>query len=373
MSHRIVRAVGAGLLAIVLAGGARAAPAGDPEPAKALLRQAYLAVVEAESARTSGRPAEALAGYRRALALYDDLVAKYPDWQGELISYRSADCHNQIADLERTLAGGAPDSATNAVPAPPATNAEARLVALLDELRQARDLLAAAVRPAGRGAAAGRAPEAATPDVRALEDECDALRKANRDLQEESARLQAKLDRAQQKKRGGRDVASALQLCASVLRVEGRRLIRAGERDAAVALLEEACRLFPGDADMAVLLGSAYCAAGRYADAVALLKPVAREARTNATVYLVLGSAHVGEGALGPARVAMEEAVRLAPASPEANYNLAQLLMALTPPEAVAASQYYLRSLNAGGQQDPELEAGLRNAAILQQLRTRKK
>ena len=102
----------------------------DEAPAPSLLRQAYLAVVDAEVAVSANRSADAIRDYRQALELYGRLQAEYPGWQAQVVDYRIADCRNQITVLESPLPAN-PDVVD--VTHPLSTNAEARLQGLLDE------------------------------------------------------------------------------------------------------------------------------------------------------------------------------------------------------------------------------------------------
>jgi tetratricopeptide (TPR) repeat protein len=348
---------GAGLLTAGLAWSA------DDLPADALLRQAYRAVVDAELAGVVNRRAEAVQSYRQAIECFGRLQTNYPGWQADAIDYRLADCRNRMVALEADgTVGGAP-----AVLSPSMTNTEARLAGLLDELR----MVAASV----------RAPldnEDAVREVGRLRIERDeAIRTAQA--------LQRKVDR-QEPVRGRRGWrfwrapvpipetrtnAPPLSALPAVVKAEVRRLTQAGQTAQALWLVREAERVMPGDLDLVVLHGLAACQAGQYSEAVQLLQPHDTADLTQASVLITLGSAYMGLGRVGEARVAMERGLKLAPDSAEGHYNLAQILMAIKPPDIDRAQAHYGRAMELGTRSDPEFENRLRTAIIVSRMRTR--
>ena len=80
------------------------------------------------------------------------------------------------------------------------------------------------------------------------------------------------------------------------------------------------------------------------------------------------GTAYMGAGLLGPARIEMEEALKIKPASSTACYNLAQILLSLDPPDAEKASLYYRKSIDNGGAHDLELERQIREMLFAKRL-----
>ena len=344
-----------------------------PENAKTLLRNAYLNIVEAELARNSNQPEKALAAYRRAQDTYAQLYSKYPGWQGELVSYRAADCHNQIAVLERVVAQkGGPDGGGTNAPAAAAPD-ESRLAALTDELRQARGWLSPVPAKALRAPETDKdATDPLARDLRVLQEERDTLLRANEALRTKLARLDTPAGHWW-KKAPPKPPEAPLKLCPSVLKLEARRLLKEGENETAVTLMQEASTLLPEDNEIMALLGAACCHAERYAEAVPILKEVVKRDPKNAAACVVLGSAHMGLGQLGEARVAMEEALRVDPKSPEAHYNMAQILLALNPPDISGATRYYGRSQELGSPPDPAIEELLRKAVLLEQIKRKHK
>ncbi len=346
---------GAGLLA------AGVALAADGLPADALLRQAYRAVVDAELAGIVNRRADAIQDYRQAIELFGRLQADYPGWQAEAIDYRLADCRNRMAALE---AGGSSNVSPAALP-PAITNTEARLEHLLDELRQASSDAGA---PAQDGAGALEAAR-----LRAERDE--AIR-ATQALQRKLARLE--------QNRGWRfwrtppslpaaptNALPPLSALPAVVKAEARRLIQEGQTAQALWLVREGERVMPGDLDLIVLHGLAACQVGKYGEAVELLQPHDTADLTQASVLITLGSAYMGLGRVGDARVAMERGLKLAPDSAEGHYNLAQILMAIKPPDVDKAQAHYGRAMELGSRPDPTFENKLRTGMILSRMKSR--
>lgn len=337
--------------------------AAEPLTADALLRQAYRAVVEAELAGVVSRPADAIQAYRQAIELFGRLQAAYPGWQAEAIDYRLADCRNRIAALE---AGGTL-GASPATLSPALTNTETRLARLLDEIKLA--------------VADTRAPRVDEETVR----EAARLRAERDEALQTAQALQRKLARLEQGRGRGwrfwRKAAPALEAptnappplsaLPAVVKAETRRLLQAGQTSQALWLVREGERVMPGDLDLTVLHGLAACQSGQYNEAVELLQPHDTPALTQASVLITLGSAYMGLGRLGDARVAMERGLKLAPNSGEGHYNLAQILLAIPPPEVDRAQAHYERALALGSQPDTAFENKLRTAVIISRMKSR--
>jgi predicted Zn-dependent protease len=251
-------------------------------------------------------------------------------------------------------------------------------MALAAELGQLRAILGeAAPAPApGEGPEWTVEQEAPPPldeeRVQALQTELAALRKANKVLARDRSRLEARVARLE-KKSGLPPAVAAPQLSPSVLKVEARRLMQEREQDAAVTLMEEAVGLFPDDEDLVMMLASAYCQGGRFGDAVAVLKEAVERQPERASAWILLGTANMGLGQVGDARVAMEKALKAAPLSAEAHYNMAQILMALTPPAIEPAASHYSKALTLGSPSDVAFEETLRQATLLRALDRSKK
>lgn len=348
-------AVAACGLALPITGPAAMA---DESTAPALLRQAYLAVVDGEVAAASSRSADAIRSYCQAIELYGRLQAAYPGWQAQVVDYRVADCRNQIALLESPLLSG-PDAVDVTHPAP--TNVEARLQGLLDELRTTRRELATA------------------PEDRVGGREWDRLRDERDEAVRTVQSLQRKVERLEQRQ-SQRDRASAKAavptnappvVVPAVVKDALRRLLESGNSAQALRLAREADELIPGELDLVVLHGMAACQGGVFDEAVRVLQPYDTATLRDPAVDVTLGSAYMGLGRLGDARAAMEKALRLDPKSTEAHYNLAQILLALKSPEIELAGAHYARAIELGSRPDPALENTLRTAIIISRMKSK--
>jgi Tfp pilus assembly protein PilF len=105
---------------------------------------------------------------------------------------------------------------------------------------------------------------------------------------------------------------------------------------------------------------------------VAVLKPFDTKGCTNAAALLTLGTAYMGMGRVGDARVATEKSLSVDPKSPDANYNMAQILLTIRPPDPDTAQRYYRRARELGLPADVDFENSLRVATILSHVRKRK-
>ncbi len=98
-------------LFVLLAGlaGGFAAPvsAALTDPAQ-IQTEAYVNLVQADQSLDAGRLDEALTQYNAARDYYLQLAQDFPGWEPKIIQYRKTYCDNQILDVERRLAGGAP-------------------------------------------------------------------------------------------------------------------------------------------------------------------------------------------------------------------------------------------------------------------------
>ncbi len=349
----------AAVMAALSVSGARADTKGKAgTQAGELLRTAYLAVVDAELARSEQRDADAVAAYRKALALYGRLQAEYPGWQAAMVSYRVAECQNELAAAESMKATeGGTNSVTVAVPA---TNDAARLQALLQELNDARDAMVT-----DREKTSLAAQKQLEKETERLKDEVNDTVKANQTLLRKVARLEAKLNRAGAAE-GTNTVARTV---VAAVKSEARRMMQENKTPDAVALLSEASDLIPTEPDLLIQLSVAYCRAADFVSAVRVLEPFDVRHPSNADALLTLGTAYMGLGKIGEARVATEKSLKIKPDSPEANYNLAQILISLSPPEVMDAQQHYRRALELGLSPDPDFENTLRTALIIARLK----
>ena len=332
--------------------------AGDTT-ASSLLRQAYLAVVDAEVAVAANRSADAITAYHQALDLYGRLQTEYPGWQTQVIDYRIADCRNQIAALESPVAAS-PDAVGLTSPELP-TNTEARLNGLLEELRAIRPGLAAA------------------PDGRIGDREWDRLRDERDEAVRAAQAAQRKVERLEQQAKRERSSSKTpapptnapLVVVPGVVKTELRHLLEAGKSTQALALAREAAQLMPAELDLVVLHAMAACQGAAFDEAIRVLQPYDTATLRDPAVVVTLGSAYMGLGRLGDARNAMDKALKLNPMSADAHYNLAQILLALRPPELELAGAHYTKALELGSRPDPAFENTLRTALIIARMRSR--
>jgi Flp pilus assembly protein TadD len=361
MRHKLI---GLGLV-VVMAGLGLSASGADKKasegsPAGELLRNAYLAVVDAEMARSEQRDIDATAAYRRALSLYGRLQAEYPGWQAAMVNYRVAECQNELGAMESPWAA---EAGTNAAPASRlGTNDAARLQGLIQELRDAQ-----AVMLSDREKATQSVRKQLEAETSRLKDELDDTVKANQILLRKVARLEARLNRAGALE-GTNMIARAV---VSAVKSESRRLMQDNKNPDAIILLREASDLIPTESELLIQLSVAYCRAGEFASAVTVLAPFDVKHPTYADALLTLGTAYMGLGRIGEARVATEKALKINPDSPEVNYNMAQILISLSPPEVMDAQQHYRRALELGMAPDPDFENTLRTALIIARLKNR--
>jgi tetratricopeptide (TPR) repeat protein len=324
---------------------------------EAILRRAYLAVVQAELARAEKRVPDAVSGYKTALSLFGRLQVEYPGWHGDMVGYRVADCNNAIALLD-PLGGVAPTESAEGT----ATNA-VRVATLVQELKSARGWLAEdASTTAGRQMLLERELE----QVRRERDE--SVKRA-----QVSDRQAAKLETRLRRFEKGEDTvkSNAFVLLPAAIRGEAMRLMQESQYNKAMSLLREGIEVMPDRQDFEVLAGVVACRAGQFDIAVSILKPFDTKKPVNADALLTLGTAWMGLGKIGEARVATEKALLLNPKSPEANYNMAQIYLTIKPSNPVAAEKYYQQALDLGLEADADFENSLRMAFIVSRLKKR--
>lgn len=322
-----------------------------------LLRNAYLAVVDAELARSEQHHADAATAYRKALEFYGRLQAEYPGWQGAMVNYRVAECQNALASLESGNGGG---ESKSVVAAANGTNTEMRLQFLLLELQDVRHLLAAET-----NAVSGVINEEATREIDRLREQLNNESKANYTLIRKISRLEAKLNRAGITE-GTNTQSKAVALA---VKTESNRLLNDNKAPDAIALLKEASDMMPLETDLTLQLALAYCRVGRFKEAVHVLQPFDVKHPVNADAMMCLGAAYMGMGEVGMARDATEKALKLKPESAEAYYNMAQILMSITPPDVDAVQAHYRHALELGLAPDAEFENALRTALVISKIR----
>ncbi len=325
------------------------------------LKKAYQAVVEAEVARSQHQDAEAVKSYRLALTYFEQIKKENPGWQAAMVSNRVVECQNAVAALEMPrepeLANKKPVESTLAV-----SNTVARMQGLLKELRDAQSALMLVKFSSDE---AQLKPLEA--DVERLKDELNEAAKDNQVLQRKVAKLEAKLIKAGVKP--GSMTNSACRAVVSAVKLEANRLLNANDPVPAMALLREAIELMPTEGDLVVLLAVANCRDGRFDEAVKLMIPFDVWRGKNADALLTLGMAYMGLGETGKARDAMEKSLSIKPDSAEAHYNLAQILITITPPDIDAAQEHYQRAVELGLPVDLDFENALRTAMIITKMK----
>jgi len=327
--------------------------------AVALLKKAYVAVVEAELARSENQNTEAAKSYRAALECYEKLKTDYPGWQAFMISGRMTECENALAALEMPRE---PEAVLgkNLEAEAESSNDVVRLQVLLKELQSVKEALASAKTTGDESNSKQMAAE-----VDRLKDELNDAAKDKQILQRKILKLDAKLNKTS----AGSGTNSPCKAVVSAVKSEANRLMKANGMVPAIALLIEATELMPEETDLVVLLAVANCRDGRFGDAVKLMAPFDVWRAKNADALLTLGTAYMGLGEVGKARDAIEKTLSIKPESAEAHYNMAQILITIFPPDVTGAQEHYQQALELGSPVDPEFENALRTAMIITRMK----
>ena len=329
-------------------------PTSTDDPARNRLRAAYSKSIEAEWAEAQSNWTQAATLHGEVADLLVALKRDYPGWQTDLLDRRIAECRNRgDQDKLKNQAGPlAPPKMTSA-------QREEHLERLLEELTRVRAILAD--------------NSSATPVDLSPADQPDSdLIRTYRLLQTEIVKLQKRVRGYEKQKTGSKNAgdtashSSSNSVCAALIRDTARSQILAGQINPAIELLTEAGQVYPDDPEMARLLASAYCRASRFRDAIRLLSEIPDPPPET---QVILGSAYLATGQLGPARRALEACLKAQPDLAEASYNMAQLLLALNPPDTTGARTYYRASLESGGARDPNLENTLGQATMLENIK----
>lgn len=318
------------------------------------LKQAYLAVVEAELARADHFNADAANSYREALAYYARLTATYPGWHTSMITQRVAECQMALTELEKPRSPEEVQVKTGMVE-PPSAN---RVQALMGELKEVQ----AALAKMNSGEAEAKARQLQM-DRDRLQEEVVEAAKANQLLQRKVAKLEAKLGKS------GTGTNALCRAVVAAVKTEASRLMNTNEVIPAITLMKEAIELMPAETDLMVLLAVAECRAGQFEEAVKRMAPFDVWRAKNADALLTLGSAYMGQGEIGKARDAIEKVLAIKPDYPEAHFNLAQILITIAPPDIPLAQEHYQRAIELGCATDLDFENALRTAMIIQKMK----
>ncbi len=106
-------------------------------------------------------------------------------------------------------------------------------------------------------------------------------------------------------------------------------LLRRGELEQAIPLMESLLVANPEDPDVLYNLGMAYSDTGRLEDAIELLSQAVETDPENANAFVALGVAHQRNGESSEALIALRSAVALDPANSHAHRNLGGILASL--------------------------------------------
>ncbi|MFT7490381.1 MAG: tetratricopeptide (TPR) repeat protein [Candidatus Promineifilaceae bacterium] len=139
---------------------------------------------------------------------------------------------------------------------------------------------------------------------------------------------------------------------ASAFEARARQLIQDGDPKGARKLLMDAMRKSPDDPQLRFLIATAQCQAGQYDDALFILDELAVDQADSAYIAVLQGAAYLGRGDLDKARQRLEFAIKLNGDLAEAHFNMAGLLLALSPVDRDLALAHYERAIKLGAEPD---------------------
>ncbi len=140
---------------------------------------------------------------------------------------------------------------------------------------------------------------------------------------------------------------------------EARILTEQGRASEAVEILVRLLKFSPQDRKVRILLAAAYLKSGQGDLAIASLEDL-RGKQEDLPVLLLISGAYVVEGRYSDAMLALDSAVRIAPANPAPYMNLAWLTLVSgnkNDASLSAAMSYYKQALKRGGMRDKKFEA----------------
>lgn len=243
-------------------------------PAAVQFKNAYELLSRADQERDAHNYTQSVNLYSEAQTLYGQLAHRYPNWQENVVRFRTAYCNDQIEAILKKISQQAMRRDENAS-APPGPDAE------------------------------------------------------------ESRQIQAIIE-------------------------ESRDLLRQNDHVKARMRLLQAISVDPDNSAVRLLLGIAQCQAGKYKDCIYLLEELVKEEPSNAEAYTVLGTAYFALGLSAKAKTRTEQALKVNGDLKSANFNMAQILLDLNPPDPENAMVYYKKAVSLGAKRSAVLEAKLR-------------
>jgi Flp pilus assembly protein TadD/septal ring factor EnvC (AmiA/AmiB activator) len=179
----------AGLLIAVVT-----AQAQSDDPSETFLK-AYMTAQQGEKLERDGQFTRALAKYRFAGSLLEELKKTHSDWQPAIVEYRSRKVSESILRVQ-SKSGTQQDLAATNAPPPEAQPSPQRSTEPTVDLGAAKSKLSIVVQPAGEGSPAPGQKEAAVPAPAANE---NAIKNATQKLREKVDQLEAELQHSRSK------------------------------------------------------------------------------------------------------------------------------------------------------------------------------
>lgn len=146
------------------------------------------------------------------------------------------------------------------------------------------------------------------------------------------------------------------------MHAEAKDLIKKGRAKEARPVLLSAMKMDPDNTLTRLLISMAQCETGEFSDAVSVLQELLKEDASNAEAHVVLGTAYFGLGRFADAEQEMKRALSINPRLAAAHYDLAQIMLLITPRDVESARQYYRSAVALGCARDKKLEKDLQVA-----------
>jgi len=145
------------------------------------------------------------------------------------------------------------------------------------------------------------------------------------------------------------------QLARKKIKSTSIKFLRKGKTKNAYDVLLKGLNFYPNDRTIRLLMAIAQCQAGKFDDAVYLLNSLIEENPSDAEVNVVLGAAYFAIGRVDGAVENLKRALTINPDFIEAHYDMAQILLSITPPDLEAARYHYKKTLDLGSKPDKEM------------------